>query len=105
MRNGRGDAQEDIARDFHWVMPGDLTVVGEEIFERMHEGLLKEVLEEYFFRMELDIPVRGIGVGEVVLHVFNPKDHEYFPQKIMAIVQWLGFLVSILRQSGNLDGA
>ena len=79
MRSGPDDAQEDIARGFQWVMPGDLTAVGEEIFGRMYEGPLKEVVEEYFYRMEWDIPVRDIKIGEVVLHVFNPKDHGIFP--------------------------
>ena len=79
MRSGPDDAQEDIARGFQWVMPGDLTAVGEEIFGRMYEGPVKEVVEEYFYRMEWDIPVRDIKIGEVVLHVFNPKDHGIFP--------------------------
>jgi hypothetical protein len=38
------------------------------------------VVEEYFYRMEWDIPVRDIKIGEVVLHVFNPKDHGIFPK-------------------------
>ena len=80
MRSGPDDAQEDITRGFQWVMPGDLTAVGEEIFGRMYEGPLKEVVEEFSYRMGWEIPVRDIRIGEVVLHVFNPKNHGIFPE-------------------------
>lgn len=75
LRNDGKTPLDQIAMAQQWVVPHDIQAVSEDILGRMYDGRIAKVIEEFFYRMDIEIPVRTIASGNWVSHVLTPADH------------------------------
>lgn len=75
-----GDPPEGIPRPLQWVLPHDMNAVSEDILSRMHDGQIAHVIEEFFYRMNVEIPLREIRIKDYVTQLFKPADHGLLPR-------------------------
>lgn len=75
MRNDGKTPLDKIATAQQWVVPHDIQAIGEDILGRMYDGRIAKLLEEFFYRMDIEIPVRTIASGNWVSNVLTPADH------------------------------
>jgi hypothetical protein len=75
MRAAPGSSPEEVSRSLQWVMPHDINEVADDILSRMYDGKLQSVLEELFFKLNIQIPLRDMRIGELSSQLLTPADH------------------------------
>src|SRR4051812_25808876 len=75
-----GNPAERIPQALQWVVPHDLNSMKGDILARMHDGQITQVIEEFFYRMNTEIPLREIRIKDYVTHLLKPADHGLLPK-------------------------
>jgi hypothetical protein len=80
MRTPSGTSPQQAQQAMQWLLPHDINEVSDDILGRMYDGQITEVIEEFFYRTEIEIPVREIRVKDFVTYLLKPRNHGLLPE-------------------------
>jgi hypothetical protein len=80
MRTSSGTNPQQAQQAMQWALPHDINEVSDDILGRMYDGQITTVIEEFFYRTEIEIPMREIRVKDIVMYLLKPKNHGLLPE-------------------------
>ena len=80
MRVTANISPEDSERAQQWVLRHDINEVKDDILGRMYDGLIRRVLEEFFYKLKIEIPMRDIKIENNVYYLCTPTDYRILPK-------------------------
>ncbi len=73
-------SEREVLQGLQWVVPHDINGVSKDIIDRMYDDLITRVVEELFYRLGVEIPLREICIDDIVIHLCTPADHGKLPE-------------------------
>jgi hypothetical protein len=80
MRTSSVTSPQQAQQATQWILPHDINEVSDDILGRMYDGQITEVIEEFLYRTEIEIPMREIRIKDVVMYLIEPRSHGRLPE-------------------------
>lgn len=79
MRTDSTTPTQQAQKALQWLFPHDIDNVADDIMGRMYDLQITQVFEEFFYRLDIDIPVREIRYKNAVTYLIEPNNHDLLP--------------------------